>query len=194
MGMLSLHPIAHLQRKWGLGNFIETGTWEGDGLMHALQFPFMRLRSVEASVDLAAAAAKRIRKVWACDSRWEIIQGDSVLVVPALLRGWNQRMIGGEPTLWWLDAHLPDRYGIDATHLPLEREVEAIVGNGAHARDVFIMDDWRLYEDHTYDSGLFPRFGQADGDFIRAQLEPTHHLMVDTRAEGALYAVPLEAP
>lgn len=189
MGMLRTHNLAQLQPLQRLVNFVETGTWKGDGLMHALQFPFTTLWSVEASLDLMHAARARISRERPGDNRWEIIQGDSVLVVPQLAG--LLRIQGRRPTLWWLDAHLPERYGIDATQLPLEDEVAAIVAQGSHQDDVFILDDWRLYEYWGYESG--PWDGElGNGGAIRDMLHPTHVLTVDLRAEGALIAVPVE--
>ncbi len=192
MGVLASHNLAQLQPLHRLVNFVETGTWRGDGLLHALQFPFTKLWSIEACPILAEAAVKCVARQEAggqCGDRWEILIGDSALIVPELFQYLE------EPTLWWLDAHLPERYGVDATRLPLEWEVSAIVSNEAYAQDVFILDDWRLYEHHSYASGCFTAPGgrccqPGDGNSIRQLLAPTHTLTIDLRAEGALIAVP----
>lgn len=189
MGSLNLHPIGELQRDWALVNFVETGTWRGDGLLHAMQFPFRSLVSIEASRELTLQARMRVHSECPQDVRWEILTGDSSAMVHLLLLEWGKEMVAG-PTLWWLDAHLPERYHAEATRLPLEQELSHIVTSGMHHMDVFILDDWRLYEHGTYHSGPFEHTPPGDGSAIRDLLEPTHTLTVDMRAEGALLAVP----
>lgn len=192
MGMLSHHPVKHLAQRRGCVYFVETGTWKGDGLLHALkQRCFVRLYSIEANPELAIRAGERLNQEWpqqpgAVPGHWEIICGDSADALAELL----PRLTSG-PRLWWLDAHLPERYAAEATRLPLEAELEAVVAAGGHGQDVFLLDDWRLYERAPYASGPWPH-GDPPGDAraVRALLAGTHTLRVDARAEGALVALP----
>jgi hypothetical protein len=196
MGLLSTWPIYQIQSSYKLNNFVETGTWKGDGLLHAMRFPFKRLWSVELQPDLCRKARDRMVLERPCDERWSILRGDSrtyIEVIVGCLKG---------PTLWWLDAHLPERYGDpgDAPKLPLEDEILSIVNsNYDHSGDVFIIDDWRLYSTEEFANGPF-KYTQPDGrvtlgpigtpDAFIDALGKTHLCEIQQRHEGYLVARP----
>lgn len=197
MGFLHRWPLGKIREQYGLVNFVETGTWKGDGILYAMKAPFESLWSVELQYKLREAACNRVYEVHPDDERWRIMLGDSVnfvKVVTPFLEG---------PTLWWLDAHLPERYGEagGATKLPLEAEITSIVGaERDHSKDVFILDDWRLYESGPYANGPFihqrnggpeaKRGPLGNPDHLLALLSLTHIVTKDYRDEGYLVATP----
>lgn len=186
MGQLKCWPIQQLVKDHGLVNFVETGTWKADGLLHAMRSPFLNLYSIEVDDLLWCTAIDRVAAEEPGDVRWDIRLGESLKEVSFILGG----LTG--PTLWWLDAHLPERYGCTAApRLPLAAEVQLIVDHDRdHSADVFIMDDWRLYENHPYASGLFPDGPVADPAPIRRALRSTHVLNLSLFNEGYLVALP----
>jgi len=195
VGQLNRHNFAKWQRDYRLHYFVETGTWKGDGLLAARAAHFQRLLSIEASPELAIKATARMEcacrgTTW--QGRWEILVGDSAdCIKEVLLRlsAWSA------PVLWWLDAHLPERYGAEATRLPLVMELHEVLRwpHRSHAGDVFLLDDLRLYEAGPYASGNFPGGPPGDrGDWtlLLKALSNTHTIHRDYRDEGYLVALP----
>lgn len=186
MGVLTDHPVKKIREHWELDYFIETGTWRGDGIHHALAEGVPICTTIEASPALGMAAVERLTEERWPLHRWRVMIGDSADTISAAL----DLALHGR-VLWWLDAHLPERYGAEGTRLPLEPELRAIVAHPRdHSRDVFIIDDWRLYEDWNYHSGMFRGGAPGDADAIRALLVNTHTLNVDLRREGYLMGTP----
>lgn len=186
MGQLKRWPVERLVSDHSLVNFVETGTWKADGLLHAMRSPFLNLFSIEVDQLLWSVAIDRVMFEQPGDVRWDIRLGESLKEVAFILDG----LTG--PTLWWLDAHLPERYGgAGPPRLPLADEVQLIVDHGRdHSKDVFIMDDWRLYERYAYGNGNFPGGPVADPAPIRQALAATHHLNVSALDEGYMVAKP----
>ncbi len=191
MGRLTRHPFKLWQHRYGLEYFVETGTYKGDGLLAARSANFRRLFSIEANPQLAVEAGERmVRKcsgtVWS--GRWEILNNDSVDGVAEVL----SRIAPLHGTaLWWLDAHLPERYGGQGTQLPLSQELGAIFKHSRpHTRDVFLIDDLRLYERGPFKQGDFPGGppGEVEHEFMWLRL--THDLHRDYRDQGYLVALP----
>ena len=72
--------IRHYAAKYGLRNFIETGTFFGD-MLAALRNDFDALTTIELDFALAARATQRFAE----EPKITVIQGDSARVLPALL-------------------------------------------------------------------------------------------------------------
>lgn len=201
MGDLHKHPVGLLQAEYLLDAFVETGLGPpARGLRTALKIPFRKLRSIEVLAEIATAAGAAIaHDLPKHRHRWEILLGDSADVIPTLLE--DNRL--GQRILWWLDAHYPDHYPEGPTPkgtdpVPLVREVRAIVEDGRHQDDVFLMDDWRIFGGHHFAAGVLP--SNARGVFpappehageILELLEPTHQVFLDHRDGGYLIGLPL---
>ena len=191
MGELSSWPINDIRTKFDLHSFVETGTWKGDGLAAAMRSAFSWCWSIEVNTNFWSKATERISAEFPERHNWSILLGESEQCIKWLL---GQELYG--PTLWWLDAHLPDRYdkNSEAERMPLEYEVRAIVDCNTydHTGDVFLLDDWRLYEPGMYQSGNLPQEAGPPGDprLILEALRPTHTVMRDYREEGYLVATP----
>ncbi len=191
MGQLTRHPFKKWQQDYGLEYFVETGTWHGDGLLAAARgAAFQLLFSIEVQPALAVKAARRMQAKlgvgW--NGRWEVLCNDSVDGIQEVLRRISAT---GVPVLWWLDAHLPERYDAQGTRLPLSRELGAIFKHlRPHTRDVFLIDDLRLYERGPFEQGDFPGGppGEVAHEFMWLRL--THDLHRDYRDQGYLVALP----
>jgi hypothetical protein len=104
--------------------------------------------------------------------------------------------------LFFLDAHFP---GADFHYesytsvtdynirLPLKRELETISALRDISKDVFIIDDLRVYEDNDYSDGNWPLRSVAGGngiDFVYQIFEKTHNIQKDLRHQGFLIITP----
>ena len=192
MGSISRWPLKQWRKRYDLRVFVETGTWRGDGLMAALGAEFLVAFSVELHPEQALSAEARVSQAYP-DRSWNIIVADSQVALPELLCILNRRPIANGPVLWWLDAHLPERYqGTgEGARTPLEAELRAIVNSSRdHSRDVFVMDDMRLYRRDAWANGDFP--GPLVGDIadLVKLLQPTHICQIKHWDEGYLVALP----
>lgn len=199
MGRLSRQPISAWRREYGLISYVETGLAEGDGFLHAIKNGgFLHHIGIEVHPEVLGRVAARLEAAEVPEHRWDLVLGDSLEAVAQLLR--TQHL---PPTMWWLDAHLPENYGTTpAARLPLLHEVEAIITSPRCSDgDVFIMDDWRLYEDLDYGAGRLPDRWRLEGgrlpglqhrDRLLRLFTHTHRLRIDLRDEGYLIALPIE--
>ena len=85
--------VLQYAQAYALDTLIETGTYYGE-MIAAVVHRFRRIYSIELDSDLAEQARKRFQNY----SHVEIIQGDSQIIVPDLLRRLSGR------SLFWLDA------------------------------------------------------------------------------------------
>ncbi len=200
MGNLREHPIGDWIEQYGLTAFVETGTYRGVGLYHAQQQPFEKL----VSIDINEVWIER-QRVFEKDSRIKLLLGSSFQMIPEAIK-----IVGDRPVLWWLDAHLPEPcadesnqfltgrlkyegnkiYGDDET-FPLQKEIEAIVNSDRdHSRDVFLIDDMRVYETGDYGWGNWDpeekKLYEApeDATFVDRLLASTHEVKRDQRDHG----------
>lgn len=189
MGKLTALPIDRYRKLYNLGHFVETGTFYGDGTQFALDSGFESCHTIEVNEHYVNLARDRFHgqnvTVW---------QGTSIERLPNVLK-----CLGG-PTLWWLDAHLQDVYGmrIDAFHpLPLEQELRIIANNRDISKDVFLIDDLRIYEDFPnkpWDPEDRKRYAMYDvqegGAFIDNILSSTHRVSRLFMDDGYIVARP----
>lgn len=192
MGALYHHDVENIIKKYNILNYIETGTGEGACLSHALKFNFNLLYSVEIYQQIYDLAIKKFENNHNC----HILKGNSFEVLPSVL---NQ--VEGN-CLFFLDAHFP---GADFhyetytsvsdynTRLPLKKELDAIKSNRDISKDVFIIDDLRVYEDNNYTDGNWPLRSVAGGDgidFVYDIFDKTHNIEKDLRYQGYLVITP----
>lgn len=190
MGALTAFPIGYWRCSMQLGCMVETGTWTGDGVAYALAEGFEVVHSVEMNAEFADAAAAR----FAYEGGVTIWHGTSVAILPQII----ERMSNSGPALWWLDAHLQDFYGmrLDATHpLPLKEELAVITQGRDVSRDVFLIDDLRIYEDipserNWPERAEYAEFGNQGIEFVFNSLSRTHGVHRDFRDEGYILALP----
>lgn len=134
--LAQIREIETLCSRYGLRTFVETGCYKGDGI----------------------ETAKRLglRDIWSCDigQTWvdqcrqrhegaHIVHGLSTEALPEMCQGANG------PTLFFLDAHLPEMYGtqgLSEDHkMPVVDELKLIRRHKkGYADDVIIVDDTRI--------------------------------------------------
>jgi len=186
VGQLRRLPIARWRSRFGLEAFVETGTWRGDGLLYAVQQGFRPCFSIEAHPGLALAAEQRLARK-APHGLWEIVIGDSAQALAEIAP-----RLGVLRTLWWLDAHLPEDYGAEATRIPLLAELRAILARPSAGRDVIAIDDLRLFRGGSYGSGAWPGGKPFTAVYAEAAalLGARHRIRVRLEDEGYLIALP----
>jgi hypothetical protein len=196
MGVINQFNVDRIIRDYNIKFFFETGTWKGDAVAYALQFPFERIISAEIVPPIADGAKSRFKE----ETRVKIIEASSIKALSAelpLLKG---------NCLFWLDAHFP---GADAgmarydaamdedIRLPLEKELTIIHECRKNCNDLLIIDDMRVYEDGPYENGnspvdTLPR-NDRNLDFINRLFGRTHISMKTYRNEGYILLFPKAA-
>lgn len=200
MGSLSKHNLGTYILKHGLTSFAETGLYKGEGLEYAASFPeFTSLVSIDIEQKWYELGIEKFN----CDPRITILLGDSIFMIEEMLD-----TLDG-PTLWWLDAHLPESHigGGDPTFegnkiygglttFPLESELRDIGQLRDFSSDVFIIDDLRIYEDADYRWGSWKKEQKARytdpgaSTFIDEILGKTHNIERSLDDHGYAVAEP----
>ncbi len=184
MGFLYRQPIRQWRTQYGLEAVAETGTWEGDGVAAALDAGY----PLVVTVDIITTPKVRGMMQQPLPVRWYTEQS-SAAAMPSMLRD-----LEGLRTLWWLDAHLPERYQVEGPRTPMLAEVVAIVESGRdHSWDVIVADDTRLYGRTCRDGPMPSKIKPADPNDLDAMikmLKPTHQTFFDSRDTGYLVALP----
>lgn len=130
--LVKQRTVREYGRRYGLNTLVETGTYYGE-MVAAVGGDFDRIFSIEYDASLAQRAVRRFER----NPRIRILEGDSRLVLPELLKSIC------EPVLFWLDAGY---WGWDQLRRDPQRlsaEVEAILGHAVHGH-VILMDDARM--------------------------------------------------
>jgi hypothetical protein len=193
MGFLHYHNLQHYVDKYSLTSFIETGTAGGDGVAHALLFPFQQVGSIEIDEEQFRQTSARF------EGREDVrlVNASSIEGLVVLLYD----LVPDSRTLFWLDAHFPGEmlgagYGDEqdmSRRLPLESELRAIHALRGDKPDVFIIDDLRIYEDGQFGNGNWRDRKTLGGDgiaFIEELYGDTHEIRRDYAHEGYIILVP----
>ena len=193
MGSLTAHNVRKYSN--GIDVFVETGTYMGDSLAYASKFDFQKLYSIELLKKYYDLCMERFKD----DSRISLINDNSIDALPKLIDE-----IKDKSCLYWLDAHLPDiydskKYSSDYTkqtdlYVPLKKELD-IITNKDISKDVFIIDDLRIYVEDDYEDGNWDGFRKSTNyssgiDFIYEYLSETHNIKKELRAQGYLICTP----
>jgi hypothetical protein len=196
MGFINQFNLNRIVRAYDINYFFETGTWKGDAVAYALQFPFKKIISAEIIPAIADEAKLRFKQ----EQRVAIIEASSTEALSAELPALKGNC------LFWLDAHFPgadaglERYDAikdENIRLPLEKELTIIHEIRKIYRDVLIIDDLRVYEDGPYDNGSSPEDtlprNNRNLDFINRLFGPSHIIMKTYRNEGYVLLFPKAA-
>ena len=120
-------------------NFIETGSYYGDGIQLALESGFQKVYSIELSLDLYNHCKNRFDK----NENVEIILGDSTYKLKEIL----EKNPDSKFT-YWLDGHYSG--GVTAKgdkECPLREELESILSRDVEGELIYV-DDMRHYKNH----------------------------------------------
>lgn len=205
MGCLREHNLNDYLKNYNLEYYFETGTGKAECLSYAIQYQFKEFYTVDIDEELVEEAYNKLKD---SGKQINLLIGKSTEV----LREYTSKIPKESPTLFFLDAHFP---GADfhkctyeesiRTHLkdafPLEEEIQIILDNRDISNDVFIIDDFVLYEDGEYDCLNHNCIWEYDwlqeeldlktnSKFLYDAFEKTHDLKKDLRSQGYLIVTP----
>lgn len=202
MGTIARFDLGEIINNTGVKAFVETGTLHGDGVLHALKFPFSEIHSIEIDKELADKCIKLFQN----NNIVNIHTGHSGDVLPPLLENIKCNC------LFWLDAHFPGadcgkaRYDAEKNYdirLPLESEINAIAARVGKYNDVLICDDAWVYEDGIFEWGTFNEHAARhnhgvtkeqlcgkDMSFLYSQFKDTHTFKKVTNDQGYIIVLP----
>lgn len=186
--------IGALRERFGLSTLVETGCFRGDGIAAALEVGFERVYSC----DICAEFVERCRSRFAGGESVTVYELDSIAFLNTVLP-----TLSGS-TLFWLDAHFPHVFGLEALEgsvgrFPLATELDSIsrLKRDVHL-DVIVADDLRVIADPAN-----PRWREGElpeelivrslsiAELVRPFLQ-SHRFELDRRAEGAVVLTPFE--
>lgn len=120
--------------------FIETGTFKGQGVRAALKDGFKRVISIEISNYYYSLCREKFKD----NKNVELHFGDSVLLLPEILKDTNERCT------FWLDGHYHEKITragilteIEMIPVPLMEELK-IIGKHHIKNHTLLLDDMRL--------------------------------------------------
>lgn len=183
--------LTELVSEFSLDNFVETGTGRGDSVDYVLN-TFKNIKSIEIHPEIVRTARNRFNG----NNNVTIIEGHSTDKLKELVPSLKGN------TLFWLDAHFPGAdFGYakyedekdENKRIPLKGEIGVICEGKDFSKDVFIIDDLRVYEDGPFESGNWPKrveLGSDNIDFIYELLDKTHEIVKDFRYQGFLIIKP----
>lgn len=188
MTELSAIPAAEYRRKYALTSFVETGCYRGAGLAEAKRIGFDE--TMLSSCDLNEAAVSECLFKF---PRAGIITDDSLSFLRAVLPSMDA------PTLFWLDAHFPEKHGgrdTPATKMPMLEELALIRKLKPNLRrDVIVCDDIHTLADPanpTYRHEKIPAdtaayyYMQCRWENFAGALADTHDLVVLDSERGGV--------
>lgn len=201
MAELKEHNLKELKEKYGLTNFFETGTGNGDGVAYALDQGFTRVTScdiMQTTVDIA-------KQKFA--GKAKILRSKSHEAVKMLQWARKSGYDECDTVLWFLDAHFP---GVDTgliawetsyesfveDFIPAHKELDAIM-SGPYENDVIIIDDAFLFRGgligHPTSERVPPEMCNQSLGSIEQQLDQlsrTHCIKVNTTSTGSFVITP----
>lgn len=175
MGWVHHYNLSGLIKNHNLEVFVETGVGNGDGVMEAQKHPFKHIISIE----IMAEQVRRMREKFKDDPRVQIVEGNTLDILPNLLRVTNQNIC------FWLDAHFPgadigmgrhDDQMDDKIRLPLEEEL-FLIRDLRTGKDVVLFDDLKIYRNQGRDAwrhDIKPRHQFSSDNFYEQILAATH--------------------
>ena len=186
MGALTDFDLRHLITDYGCRVLVETGIGKGQGTDEAATLEFQQIFAIEPQHKPALDLALR----HAADHRITVIHGRIERGLEEVL----DEIAPDAPVLFWLDAHQPGK----DRQPRLELQMRQIAGRRDISRDVFLIDDLRIYEDGAYDDGpcpdsQLPPPGQRSLRFLEEMLAGSHEIQRSRRRAGYLCAYPIVA-
>jgi hypothetical protein len=196
MGSLKRFNLNRFINQYNIEFLFETGTWKGDSIFFALNYPFKKIYSSEIIEEIANKAKERFNG----NKRVEIITASSSEGLTSRINDINGNCI------FWLDAHFPgaeekiknyNEIPDESIKLPLESEIEIVSRRKNKFQDVILIDDLRIYEKGPYKSGNMPDHilppKVRNTDFIIAHFGDTHRVLRFYQEEGYLLLLPKKA-
>lgn len=150
-------------------NFVETGTWLGEGIQAALDAGFEWVWSVDIDPVKTAKAQLGFKHV----PTVTCATGDSALFLQDLKVNF--------PTTFWLDAHPGGYFNLLQPDLPLVNELLALSWYSHHQNNIILIDDIRLFSEtdnkrmRDYIQKLWP---SCEMDYIDSTILPNDILRI----------------
>lgn len=118
--------------------FIETGSFEGDGIQAALNAGFDRVISIEVTDEYYQKCVERFKG----NNQVELYKGDSVKILPNVLAKIDSKIV------FWLDAHYSGGTTGNEHQFPLRYELEIIKTHIEQTKKfhTILIDDIRLFK------------------------------------------------
>jgi hypothetical protein len=194
MGLISIFNLENLIQEFGIKIFFETGTGMGQGISHALNFNFKELYTIEIIDSIYQQCKEKFNGYQNCHFINDTSKNGIINFLPKIEQSDN--------IIFWLDAHFPGAdFGLDSyggttekeKRIPLEDELRTINKLRNISKDVFIIDDLRIYEDGPFESGNWSEritLGDDNINFIYEIFEKTHTIEKDYRNEGYIICKP----
>jgi len=198
MGEINIFDLTPYVEKHNCKTYFETGTGKGVCLSHALNFDFEKFYSVDLDEELVNDAKNRF-----VGYPLTLINDYSSKALEQYIPTLTQ-----EPVFFFLDAHFP---GADFHKMsyeesirtykeeafPLHLELQSIKKSRNTDKDVFLIDDFKLYEEGDYEfggwdySGLQEELGLVTkSQFIYDLFKDTHTFEKSLRHQGFLFIIP----
>ncbi len=186
MGKLSDYNLDRLIGDFGCRVLVETGTGRGEALAFAAKSGFSQIFSIESDHKAALAAAlAHVR-----DHRITVINAK-------ITRGLGEALAEMDPALpalFWLNAPAL-RKDAPPGRLGLEADLRFLAGARDLSRDIFLLNDVRLYMDGPFEAGpaeagSLPPAALRSLDFFDEILEASHTITVLPQNTGLLSAFP----
>jgi len=198
MGHITKFNLTEFIQTYKLTTFVETGTFEGNAIEHALKFNFNNYYSVELLEKFYIKCVNKFKN----DINVHLLNLNSIEGLENITKYSLKR---DENTLFWLDAHLPNfycNYNNDYINdskilIPLEEEIKTIKNNKDISNDVFIIDDLRIYETGPYQNGnwhdvINTKLYPEGASFVDILLKDTHTVIRNYDSEGFLICTPIK--
>jgi hypothetical protein len=200
MGELYRFELSPFIEKYGLKIYFETGTGMGISLRHALKSSFEEYFSVDVDPELI----EKLMPLKKENKNLVLIRGFS----KDALQQFAPKISQDKPVLWFLDAHFPGAdfhkcsYEQSIRHFkkdafPLEEEIDIICKLRDTSQDVFILDDFVLYEKGNYAAPEWKYEWlqeeldlKTNSSFIYETFNKTHNFKKDLRDQGYLVIIP----
>lgn len=122
--------LSELVKKYGLEVFVETGCGDGNGLIYAAHLNLEDRFSCDTNAD-SVEACSNLGHVYLQDSLWFLKDIECCY----------------RPTLFWLDAHFPDRFGTVGSIWPLPKELQILSSKIGIEKCVILCDDMHCIQD-----------------------------------------------
>ncbi len=197
MGELRFFDLADTIKDYDLDIFVETGTGEGGAIDSVFKYNFNKLYSIEIVKELYDKCVEKFKGIQSI----ELLNTNSYDGLQQIL----SKLLKSPVThnvLFWLDAHFPgadfhySQYNDtrdEKLRIPLQSEIELLWEYRKYHRDVFIIDDLRIYEDGPYEMGNWPDRKLLGGEgikFIEDTFGTTHNIIRDYNHQGYLFLLP----
>ncbi len=181
--------------------YVETGTGVGDCLEHATTFPFEQYYTVDIDGELVEKAKTKFTSL----SNVNVIHNYSTEFLTELVPNLPPEF----PVLFFLDAHFPGADFHKMTYeesirefkeeaFPLLNEINIIKKHRDISKDVFIIDDWKLYDENL--KCEHPEWAYRDlqqelelittPEKIMGLFSNTHSFKIDLKHQGYLIVTP----